>query len=69
MSLSSTDDSSNSLFFRLKVGDDVRAILDPRLQHLQPTKIRRVRKVSSELVTIVGELTVRHAGSPEIGGG
>ncbi|KAJ8474513.1 hypothetical protein ONZ51_g7176 [Trametes cubensis] len=32
------------LFFRLKVGDDVRAILDPRLQHLQPTKIRRVRK-------------------------
>ncbi|KAI0328173.1 hypothetical protein GY45DRAFT_1326714 [Cubamyces sp. BRFM 1775] len=31
-------------FFRLKVGDDVRAILDPKRQHLQPTKIRRVRK-------------------------
>ncbi|KAJ2984826.1 hypothetical protein NUW54_g10365 [Trametes sanguinea] len=25
-------------FFRLRVGDDVRAILDPRLAHLQPTK-------------------------------
>ncbi|KAH9898176.1 hypothetical protein C8Q73DRAFT_389456 [Cubamyces lactineus] len=31
-------------FFRLKVGDDVRVILDPRRQHLHPTKIRRVRK-------------------------
>ncbi|KAI0375225.1 hypothetical protein BV20DRAFT_985655 [Pilatotrama ljubarskyi] len=31
-------------FFRLKVRDDVRAIVDPRSQHLQPTKIRRVQK-------------------------
>ncbi|KAI9057727.1 hypothetical protein FKP32DRAFT_1637204 [Trametes sanguinea] len=31
-------------FFRLRVGDDVRAILDPRLAHLQPTKVNRVRK-------------------------
>ncbi|KAI0778406.1 hypothetical protein BD413DRAFT_107783 [Trametes elegans] len=31
-------------FFRLRVGDDVRAILDPKRQHLQPTKIRRVLK-------------------------
>ncbi|KAH9857959.1 hypothetical protein C2E23DRAFT_864963 [Lenzites betulinus] len=31
-------------FFRLKIGDDVRAILDPRLKHLQPTKINRVQK-------------------------
>ncbi|KAI8990489.1 hypothetical protein BD414DRAFT_483814 [Trametes punicea] len=31
-------------FFRLRVGDDVRAIVDPKREHLQLTKIRRVRK-------------------------
>ncbi|KAI0639632.1 hypothetical protein C8Q77DRAFT_1152597 [Trametes polyzona] len=31
-------------FFRLRVGDDVRAILDPKREHLRPTKISRVRK-------------------------
>ncbi|KAI0652073.1 hypothetical protein C8Q79DRAFT_896689 [Trametes meyenii] len=31
-------------FFRLRVGDDVRTILDPRRNHLVPTKIARVQK-------------------------
>ncbi|KAI0361384.1 hypothetical protein OH77DRAFT_1443782 [Trametes cingulata] len=31
-------------FYRLRVGDDVRAILSPKHRHLQPTKIRRVQK-------------------------
>ncbi|KAI0673360.1 hypothetical protein C8Q78DRAFT_1067709 [Trametes maxima] len=31
-------------FFRLRVGDDVRTILDPKRNHLVPTKIARVQK-------------------------
>ncbi|OSD03300.1 hypothetical protein PYCCODRAFT_1434717 [Trametes coccinea BRFM310] len=31
-------------FFRLRVGDDVRVILDPKHAHLQSTKLKRVRK-------------------------
>ncbi|KAI0720010.1 hypothetical protein C8T65DRAFT_23528 [Cerioporus squamosus] len=31
-------------FFRLKIGDDVRAILDPKLEHIRHTKLKRVQK-------------------------
>ncbi|KAI0830536.1 hypothetical protein BC628DRAFT_1408016 [Trametes gibbosa] len=31
-------------FFRLRVGDDARAVLDPRRKHLQLTKINRIKK-------------------------
>ncbi|TFK86164.1 hypothetical protein K466DRAFT_524633, partial [Polyporus arcularius HHB13444] len=31
-------------FFRLKIGDDVRAILDPELEHIRHTKLSRVHK-------------------------
>ncbi|RPD57042.1 hypothetical protein L226DRAFT_23149 [Lentinus tigrinus ALCF2SS1-7] len=31
-------------FFRLKIGDDVRACLDPQLEHIHDTKLSRVQK-------------------------
>ena len=40
----------SSRFFRLKVGDEVRASLDPNLEHLRSTKVRRVRKVNELLL-------------------
>ena len=36
-----------SRFFRLKIGDDVRAFLTPELEHIRDTKLRRVQKVGS----------------------
>ncbi len=41
-----------SRFFRLKIGDDVRAILDPDLEHIRHTKLSRVHKVGL-IVTMV----------------
>ena len=48
----------HSQFFRLQVGDDVRAALDPRLDHLRQTKIRRVQKVRPVLIMWGNVLTV-----------